>query len=156
MNNTLKEKLEECSYTSSLTDLKKRDLAELRSIYFNSMVDKDIGEYISFDELFYDDEKLAAEGLKVVKNAIAAAYLDTGVTITDNSFNNWLSYLGRLIIEHTTKALDATLEDLLEQAYADKTETNYLEEAEKADHIERARDLNLQKDYRPYWTDDED
>ena len=46
--------------------------------------------------------------------------------------------------------LDETLEGLLEQAYADKTETNYLEEAEKADHIERARDLNMQKDYRPY------
>lgn len=150
MDNRLEEKLEECSYTSSLTRLKKKDLAELRSIYFNSIIDKDIGEYICFDELFFDDEKLAAEGLKVVKNAIAAAYLDTGATITDNSFNNWLCYLGRIIIEHTTKMLDETLEDLLEQAYADKTETNYLEEAEKADHIERARDLNMIKDYRPY------
>ena len=150
MKKILKEKLEECSYTSSLTRLSKKDLTELRSIYFNSMIDKEIGEYICFDELFYDDEKLAAEGLKVVKNAIAAAYLDTGATITDNSFNNWLSYLGRLIIEHTTKALDETLEDLLEQAYADRTELNYLEEAEKADHIERARDINLEKNYRPY------
>ena len=123
MDNRLEEKLEECSYTSSLSRLKKKDLAELRSIYFNSIIDKDIGE---------------------------AAYLDTGATITDNSFNNWLCYLGRIIIEHTTKMLDETLEDLLEQAYADKTETNYLEEAEKADHIERARDLNMIKDYRPY------
>lgn len=153
MDNKLKEKLEECNYTSALIRLKKKDLVELRSVYFNSISDEDMGEYVCFDELFYDDEKLATEGLKVIKNALTAAYLDTGATITDNSFNNWLCYLGRLIIEHTTKALDSDLEDMLEQAYTDRTEEDYIAEVEKADHIERTRDLSLEKNYRPYTED---
>ena len=140
----LQTRLDECSYTYSLSRLKKKDLANLRTAFFESIPDNELGEYINFED-FLEDSKFATQGLQVIKNAIATSYLDNNNEISDTPFNNWLKQLGRIIINNVTQALDEQLQELLDQAHTNRTEEDYLAEVEKEDHIQRSIDINMEK-----------
>ena len=140
----LQTRLDECSYTYSLSRLKKKDLANLRTAFFESIPDNELGEYINFED-FLEDSKFAAQGLQVIKNAIATSYLDNNNEISDTPFNNWLKQLGRIIVNNVTQALDEQLQELLDQAHTDRTEEDYLAEVEKEDHTQRSIDINMEK-----------
>tara|TARA_R110002020_G_scaffold1337_7_gene6164 strand:- start:950 stop:1393 length:444 start_codon:yes stop_codon:yes gene_type:complete len=140
----LQTRLDECSYTYNLSRLKKKDLANLRTAFFESIPDNELGEYINFED-FLEDSKFAAQGLQVIKNAIATSYLDNNNEISDTPFNNWLKQLGRIIVNNVTQALDEQLQELLDQAHTDRTEEDYLAEVEKEDHTQRSIDINMEK-----------
>ena len=140
----LQTRLDECSYTYSLSRLKKKDLANLRTAFFESIPDNELGEYINFED-FLEDSKFATQGLQVIKNAIATSYLDNNPAISDTPFNNWLKQLGRIIVNNVTQALDEQLQELLDQAHTNRTEEDYLAEVEKEDHIQRSIDINMEK-----------